>query len=119
MDTVIAYDIVVAHIIVQANAAAKFWSLMQTNTSQSLELKLLDSILKKQLDIDMEAKTPDASMLSIDSSAISNDIRQPKKPRDLLEQLKANDALKNSISDLNHSFESASPKETNKIFGPK
>ena len=66
MDRVIAYNIVLAHIPGKANAAADFLSRMQTDPNESLELQLVYSIPMKQIEIDMKAKTPDASMLAIE-----------------------------------------------------
>ena len=62
MDRVIAYNIVLAHIHGRANAAADFLSKMQTDPTRSLELQLHESIPMKE--IEMKAKTPDASMLA-------------------------------------------------------
>ena len=65
MNRVIAYNIVLAHIPGRVNAAADFLSRMQTDPTQSLELQLHESIPKK-IEIDLKAKTPDASMLAIE-----------------------------------------------------
>ena len=66
MDRVIAYNFFLAHIPGRANGAADVLSRMQTDPRKSLELQLLDSTPVKQIDIDMKAKTPNASMLLID-----------------------------------------------------
>ena len=50
------------------NATADFLSRMQTDPKENLELQLIDLIPTKQIEIDMKAKTPDASMLTIESN---------------------------------------------------
>ena len=65
MDRVSADNIVLAHIPGRGNATADFLSRMQTDPTQSLELKLHESIPMKEIEIDMKAKNPDASMLAI------------------------------------------------------
>ena len=67
MDRVIAYNIVLAHIPGKANAAADILWRMQTDPNESLELQLVGSIPMQQREIDKKAKTPDASMLAIES----------------------------------------------------
>ena len=119
MDRVIVNNIVFAHIPGRANAVADFLSRMQTDPSQSLELQLLDSIPMKQIDIDRKAKTPDASMLSLESSSILNETKQPPIPPDLMAQLQANDVLPNLFPNLNANLESASPRETIELFALK
>ena len=117
MDRVIAYNIVLAHIPGRANAAVDFLSRMQTDPIQSLELQLLDSSPMKQIDIDMKAKTPDASMLSIERPETQErEPTQPAIPRDLLEQLHKIDTLQNFIPNHNEILESASPKETIDLY---
>ena len=75
MDRVLAYNIILAHIPGRAKAAGDFLSRMQTDPTQSLELQLHESIPMKEIEIDMKAKTPDASML-----AIEPDEREPVQP---------------------------------------
>ena len=84
MDRVIAYNIVLAHIPGKANVAADFLSRMQTDPNESLELQLVDSIQVKQIEIDMKAKTPDASMLTIES--VQEVETKPTVPKDLVEK---------------------------------
>ena len=64
-----AYKIVLPQILGRANSAAGLLSRMQTDPKQRLELQLLDSIPMKPEEIDIEAETLDASMLSIKSSS--------------------------------------------------
>ena len=66
MDRVVGYSIVLAHIPGRANVAADFLPRKQTNPTQSLALHLHESIPMKEIELDMKAKTPDASMLAID-----------------------------------------------------
>ena len=102
MDRVIAYNIVLAHIPGRGNAAADFLSRMQTNPTQSLELQLHDSNPMKEIEIDLKAKTPDASMLAIESD-------QPKQvepqshilSEDIINIINSDHALRNLIPHLN------------------
>ena len=117
MDRVIAYNNVLPHIPGRAKAAADFLSNMQTDPSQTLELQLLDSIPMKQVAIDMKAKTPDASMFSIEQPETQQ--KEPNQPgilRDLLYQLHTNDTLQNLMPNLNEILDSASPKETIELY---
>ena len=56
---------------------------MQTDPNESLELQLVDSIIN-QIEIDMKAKTPDASMLTKES--IEKIERKPTIPKKLNEK---------------------------------
>ena len=67
IDRVIAYTIVLAHIPRKVKAAAYFLSRMQTGPNESLKLQLVGSIPIKQMEIDLKPKTPDISMLTIES----------------------------------------------------
>ena len=67
MDTIIAYNLVLAHLPSQADAASDFLSRMQTDLTQLLELQFHESIPTKEIEIDMNAKAPDVSMLVIES----------------------------------------------------
>ena len=78
MYRLIAYNIVLALIPGRANAAADFLSTIQIDPSQSLEIQPLDLIPMKQIDIDMKAKTPDASTPSIERSETQE--REPFQP---------------------------------------
>ena len=93
MDRVIAYNIVLAHIPGRANAAADFLLRMQTNPTQSLELQLHESIPKKQIEIDMKAKTPDASLLAIENDQPEQVEPQPHiLSEDIINIIKSNRA---------------------------
>ena len=61
-DQVLAFNIVVGHIPGKANAAADFLSPMETDPSQTIELKLSDNIPTKETEVSMKANTPDVSM---------------------------------------------------------
>ena len=108
MDRVIAYNIVLAHIPGRANAAADFLSRMQTDPTQSLELLLHESIPMKEIELDMKAKTPDASML-----AIEPDQPEPVEPQshilseDII-NINSNHALQNLLNHFNDLLASAS-----------
>ena len=106
MDRVIAYNIVLAHIPGRANAAADFLSRMQTDPTQSLELQLHESIPMKEIEIDMKAKTPDASML-----AIENDRPEQVEPQPHIlseDIINSNSTLQSLIPHLNDLLASAS-----------
>ena len=84
---------------------------MQTDPSQSLEIQILDSTPMKQ--VDKKAKTPDASMLSIQRPKTQQkEPIQPTIPIHLLDKLHTNDTLQKLLPNLNEILESASPKET-------
>ena len=108
MDRVIAYNIVLAHIPGRANAAADFLSTMQTDPTHSLELQLHESIPMKEIEIDMKAKTPDASMLAIESDQPEQVEPQPHILSDNIIIINSNHALLNLIPHLNDLSASAS-----------
>ena len=72
-----------------------------------MEVHLLDSFTMKQSDIDFEAKTRDASMLSIESNSILQETKQPQIPQELMVKLQANDTLQNLFLNLNEILEYA------------
>ena len=117
MDRVIAYNIVLAHIPGKANAAADFLSRMQTDPNESLELQLVDSIPMKQIEIDMKAKTPDASMLAIES--VQEVEAKPAVPKDLIEKIQSNDALQHLIPNLDEILKSASNDQKPELYAIK
>ena len=55
---------------------------MLTDPNESLDLQLVDSIPMKQIEIDMKAKTPDASMLAIE--LVQEVEAKPTVPKDLI-----------------------------------
>ena len=65
----------------------------------------------EQFDMDAKIKTPDASMLSIESKSIVHDTKQPRIPKDLMAQLQANDSLQNLIPNLFKNLKSALPRD--------
>ena len=117
MDRVIAYNIVLAHIPGKANAAADFLSRMQTDPNESLELQLVDSIPMKQIEIDMKAKTPDASMLAIES--VQDVEAKPTVPKDLIEKIQSNDTLQSLIPNLEEILKSASNDQKPELYAIK
>ena len=114
MDRVIAYNIVLAHIPGRANAAADFLSRMQTDPTQSLELQLLDSIPLKHIEIDMKAKTPDASMLMIEAQeqTTQDNTTNQVLSQELIQTLQSNAQLQQLIPNLNDLLDSASHNST-------
>ena len=117
MDRVIAYNIVLAHIPGKANAAAEFLSRMQTDPNESLELQLVDSNPIKQIEIDMKAKTPDASMLAIES--VQEVEAKPTVPKDLIEKNQSNDTLQSLIPNLEEVLKSASNDQKPELYAIK
>ena len=67
LDRVLAFNIIIAHILGKANYAADFLSRMQTDPSASLSLKLTNEIPVREIQIDTTAKVPDASLNLIQS----------------------------------------------------
>ena len=109
MDRVIAYNMVLAHIPSRANAAADFLSRMQTDPTQSLELQLHESIPMKEIEIDMKAKTPDASMLAMENDQPEQGEPQPHiLSEDIINIINSNHALQNLIPHLTDLLASAS-----------
>ena len=109
MDRVIAYNIVLAHFPGLANAAADFLSRMQTDPTQSLELQLHESIPMKEIEIDMKTKTPDASMLAIESDQPEQVEPQPDSlSENIINIINSNHALQNLIPHLTDLLASAS-----------
>ena len=109
MDRLIAYKIILAHIPGRANAAADFLSRMQTDPTQSLELQLDESIAMKEIEIDMKAKTPDASMLALESDQPEQVQPQPHiLSEDIKNFINSNHALQNLVPHLNDLLASAS-----------
>ena len=70
----------------------------------------------KHFEPNKKVKKPDASMLSIKTGSISNAIRHPKKPKDLMEQLLANDVFQTLVPNMKKFLESASPKKIIELF---
>ena len=109
MDRVIAYNIVLAHIPGRANAAADFLSRMHTDPTQSLELQLHESIPLKEIEIDMKAKTRDASMLAIEHDQTEQVEPQPHiLSEDIINIINSNPASQSLIPHLNDLLASAS-----------
>ena len=117
MDRVIAYNIVLEHIPGKANAAADFLSRMQTDPNESLELQLVDSIPMKQIEIDMKAKRPDASMLAIES--VQEVEGKPTLPKDLIKKIQSNDTLQSLIPNLEEILKSASNDQKPELYAIK
>ena len=85
-----------AHKPGKANAATDFLSRIQTDPSESIDLQFVDSISMKQIETDMKANTPDASMLMIEvSNSNGTDELKFLTPKDLIENIQPNDALSN------------------------
>ena len=90
---------------------------MQTNPNESLELQLVDSIPMKRREIDMKAKTPDASMLAIES--VQEVEAKPTVPKDLNQKIQSNDALQHLIPNLDEILKSASNDQTPELYAIK
>ena len=109
MDRVIAYNIVLTHIHGRGNAPADFLSRMQTDSTQSLELQLHESIPMKKIETDMKAKTPDASMLAMENDQPEQVEPQPHiLSQDIINIINSNHALQNLIPHLTDLLASAS-----------
>ena len=109
MARVFAYNVVLAQNPRRANAAADFLSRMQTDPIQSLEPQPHESMPMKEIEIDMKAKIPDASIL-----AIKPDQPDPVEPQshisseDIINIINSNHASRNRIPHLNDLLASAS-----------
>ena len=102
LDRIIAYDIVIAHISGRAVAASDFLSTMQTDPTQSLELKLHKYIPMEEIDMDMKAKTPDESMLAIEPEQPEQVGPQPHVlSENIINIINSSQALQSPIPHLN------------------
>ena len=79
MERVISYTIVLAIFPGRAKAAANFVQRMQTDPNSNPDFQLLNSIPVTKTEIDMRAKTPDASMLCIEALADEKQSYQDNK----------------------------------------
>ena len=86
LDSVLSFNLVIAHIPGRANYAAHFLSRMQTDRTASLSLKLSDKIEIKEFQIDTAAKSPDASLNHITS--IDKILEEERNDLKFIEQLK-------------------------------
>ena len=86
LDRVLCFNIVIVHIPGKANYAADFLSRMRTDPAATLSLKLTDNIPVREIQIESEAKTPDAALSSI--TEIETLFEIPKPDAEFLEQLK-------------------------------
>ena len=71
----------------------------------------------KQIEIDMRAKTPDASMPPIES--VQEVDVKPTCLEDLIEKIQSNDALQNLIPNLNEILKSASDDQEPELYAIK
>ena len=67
LDRVLSFNLTIAHIIGRANYAADFLSRIETDKSSHSELKLTDKIPVREIEIETEAKQPDASLARIET----------------------------------------------------
>ena len=83
---------------------------MPTDPNHSFEVQLLDPILLKQIGIDFIAKTPDVSMLCIETlpDEQADMPRQPTIPEELLASLQSKQASQKLILKSNALLKSAS-----------
>ena len=115
LDRLLSYNLVIAHIPGRANYAADFLSRVQSDLSTTLELKLTDRIPVREIEIESIAKTPDASLSSVDNidkmfdqqiSAIDentiNKLKQSGLSIDILEQIENHRYLNNANNDEVH-----------------
>ena len=71
----------------------------------------------KQIEIDMKEKTPDASMLAIES--VQEVEAKPTVPKDLIEKIKSNDTLQSLIPNLDEILKSASFDQKPELYAIK
>ena len=65
LDRVLSYNLVIAHIPGRAIYAADFLSRSQTDSAQTMKLKLTDRIPIREIEIESTAKTPDVALSSL------------------------------------------------------
>ena len=71
----------------------------------------------KQIEIDMKAKTPDGSILAIES--VQEVEAKPTVPIDLIEKIQSNDALQHLIPNLDELLKSASNDQKPELYATK
>ena len=67
LDRILLFKLVIAHIPGRANYAADFLSRVQTDPSQTIQLKLTDRIPVKEIEIKTVAKSPDVSLSCLET----------------------------------------------------
>ena len=91
-----SFNLVIAHIPGRANYAADFLSRVQTDPSQTIQLKLSDRIPVKEIEIETVAKSPDVflscletfeSLFSSNSSQIGQNVISELKQKGISDDL--------------------------------
>ena len=115
LDRLLSFNLVIAHIPGRANYAADFLSRMQTDPTQTLELKLNDKIPIKEIEVETTAKTPDVLVNSIESmedifddltptnvnnDAIISQLKQQGISDDILKQIQSQTQSQPSQDDI-------------------
>ena len=89
MDRVLSFNFLLAHLPGKANSAADFRSRMQTDPNLTLQIKLTDHVLIRELEIETEAKAPIVFLSNIIEIATFLEELQPAVDEPLITQLKA------------------------------
>ena len=76
VDGVTAFNIVVAHILGKANAAADFLSRFQYDPNETIELKHTDRVPIREIKIDVRAKLPDNTMKELFADDVPDELLQ-------------------------------------------
>ena len=96
LDRILSFNLVIAHIPGRANYAAEFLSRVQTDPSQTIQLKLTDRIPVKEIEIETVAKSPDVSLscletfeslFSSNSSQIGQNVISELKQKEISDDL--------------------------------
>ena len=69
LDRVLSFNILLTHIPGKANSAADFLSRMQTDPNLTLQIKLTDHVLIREIEIETEAKAPNVSLSNFSETA--------------------------------------------------
>ena len=112
LDRLLSYNLVIAHIPGRSNCAADFLSRIQTDPSQTIQLKLSDRIPVKEIEVETIAKSPEVflscletfeSLLGSNSSQIDRDVISELKQKgisQLLMQIQVQTKLNTESDDI-------------------
>ena len=84
-----SFNILIAHIPGKANSAADFLSRLQTDPSLCLSIKLTDRVPIREIEVEIEAKTPNVSLSNIDEMIPFSSTSQLTVDANFISQLQA------------------------------
>ena len=123
LDRVLSFNICLAHIPVKANSAADFLSLMQTDPSLSIQIKLTDDVPIREIEIETAGKTPDVALSNIaavktfpdELPALDENFLNQLKVHGLFDQFLAQQPAEDHVVTVNGLFSFISAPQINLI----